>query len=358
MRSISIRKRVRDIANIFALFWMGTSGALLARGQTPHQWTEAENYGFKGPVRTIETTSATLDSATKADPFFTQPVGPAWMEFDSHGSLLAEGQDLSKRKEVPRNIHVYDGQGRLVTKGVWAGDGVTLYRQEYKYGPFGPLEVRWYAGKTFTGRTVVEYDANGNFIRDASYDAEGKLQHESLQREDPRTNAVEEEGLDADGTSQVHVVDQSDPKAGIYEHQSLDPQGHVVGILRMHDGDFLSWWQSPDFQCAAGQGEVGIFNGNDEKRRFQIYFTLRCPRTLEITKLHHAGKQGSIENDLEERYLEDGTVLARVQYEYERDAHENWTRRVVAVWNAKEDKMIAVREDRRTISYFEGSKAE
>jgi ABC-type sulfate transport system substrate-binding protein len=84
----------------------------------------------------------------------------------------------------------------------------------------------------------------------------------------------------------------------------------------------------------------------------QTYYTLRCPRTLEITTLHHAGKEGNIENDYEERRREDGTRLARVEYEYVRDAYDNWTKRVIRVWDAKTNKMIAVEEDQRIISYF------
>jgi hypothetical protein len=73
---------------------------------------------------------------------------------------------------------------------------------------------------------------------------------------------------------------------------------------------------------------------------------------LEITKPHHPVKEGSIENDLEERYLEHGTVLERVECEYLRDDHENWTKLVVLVWDAKTDKMIPVREEQRTIAYY------
>ena len=190
-------------------------------------------------------------------------------------------------------------------------------------------------------------------MRDASYDSEGHLTHESLQRQDERTNTVEQEGRDEDGSTTVHVADRYDDKSGILEHQSFDAKGRVIGILRMNDGQLLSWWKNPGFQCAEGQNDVGVFNWNDEKRRFQIYFNMRCSGALEITRLHHAGKDGSLENDLEERTLEDGTVLEREEYEYVRDAHENWLKRVVLQWDPKQNIMIPIREDQRTISYYE-----
>jgi hypothetical protein len=357
MRLAKLRGRHSNLAKLLALFCIGLTSGHSMHAQALRQWTELENLALRGPVHTVETTSRVLNPAPESGLFFPDSAGTVWMEFDSHGSLLAQGQDVSNKDQVPRNLYVYDEQGRMVVKRVWAGDRVTMIRQEYKYGPFGPVEALWYSGKTLTGRTTVEYDANGNFTRDASFDPEGKLLHESLHKEDPRMNSVEDEGIDEKGTIEVHFFDRLDPKTGIHEHQSLDPKGHVVGILRLHDGEFYSWWEIPDFQCDAGQREVGIFNWNEEERRFQIYFNLRCPRTLEITKLHHAGEAGSLENDHEERYLEDGTQLARVEYEYERDTHENRTKRVVLVWDAKEDKMIPVQEDQRTISYFDDKKA-
>lgn len=330
----------------------------LADGQAQHQWTEAENYGLRGPVHVLITTSKAVNAVPGTDQGLAAPVGMGWMEFDRHGSLLASGQDASKSGSALRNVYEYDEQGRMTVKGNWAADGETLIRQEYTYGPFGPVEVRWYSGKKFTGRTVVEYDKNGSFLRDASYDPDGHLTHESLKRQGEHTNTVEQKGRTADGTTTVHLLDRVDDKSAILEHQSLDEKGRIIGILRMHDGEFLSWWMNPDFQCALGQNEEGIFNWNDEKRRLQIYFNLRCPGTLEITRLHHAGKDGSLENDLEERTLEDGTVLERVEYEYARDAHENWTKRVVLQWDRKKNIMIAVREDQRTISYYEKSKGQ
>jgi hypothetical protein len=58
-----------------------------------------------------------------------------------------------------------------------AADGVTLIRQVYKHGPFGPTEVLWYAGDRFASRTELEYDNQGNSLGDKSYDSEGPLQH-------------------------------------------------------------------------------------------------------------------------------------------------------------------------------------
>jgi hypothetical protein len=316
-----------------------------------------ENCGLRGPVHTVETTSQELNPDPRKERRLPSGAGVAtgWMEFDDHGSLLASGTDASRHEKALHNFYRYDAQGRMLERANWAADGMTLIRQVYRYGPFGPVEVQWLNGEKLTGRTTVEYDEHGNFVRNASYDTEGRLGHESVQKVDQKTGTVEEEGLDAEGTSQVHVVDRLDEKSEIYEHQALDEKGRVTSILRLYNGEFLSWWLSPDFQCAPGQMEAGIFNWNDEERRFQIYFTLRCPGTLEITKLHHDGKEGSLENDLEERYLADGKGLERVECQYSRDDHQNWTKRVVLVWDAKADKMIAVGEEQRTITYYKNS---
>jgi hypothetical protein len=352
MVSYNPGRRIRSF--LFALVCIAFTCASLAhaQAQTQHQWTEAENLAFRGPVHSVVATSTELRSISGAEPLPVSNAESRWMEFDSHGSLLAQGQNISKSDEVPRNVFTYDETGRLLSRGDWLPDGVTLMRQVYRYGPFGPVEVKWYSGETLNGRTIVEYDEHGNFIRDASYDADGKLGHQSLRQINEKTNTDEEEGVDADGSVTVHVLDSLDPETGILEHHSFDARGRTTGILRLQNGEFLSWWMNPDFVCEPGQSEQGVFNWNEESRRFQIYFTLKCSGILEITKLHHAGKEGSLENDWEERYLEDGTRLARVENTYERDAHGNWTKLVVSEWDSKKDQMTAVREIRRTSSYF------
>lgn len=329
-----------------------------ARAQSQKQFRGSENFGLRGEVRLVVGTSKTLNPDPRPEPslWFPGSGDTGWYEFDSHGSFLAQGRDYSKNSETPRNLYVYDDQGRIQEMGNWAADGETLIRQVYKYGPYGPVEVRWYAGKDFTGRTTVEYDEHGNFAGDKSYDSEGRLGHESIEKQDARTGTSETEGVDLGGQSQIHVTDRVDDKTGILEHNTLDEKGHVVNSLRVHEGKLVSWWLSPDFECPEGQRELGIFNWNESALRLQTYYTLRCPRTLEVTTLHHAGKEGNIENDYEERRLEDGTLLARVEYEYVRDAHDNWTKREVWVWDAKTNKMIAVEEDQRIISYFDARK--
>ena len=349
-----LKRLFRIVPLVFALLCVGPA----AWGQAPKQWRESGNFGLRGAVHTVWEQSKALNP----DPRTGQPRGGSdrtnWMEFDDHGSLLLQTTDAATAKDAPKIHSEYDAQGQIVVKVAWAADGVTPIRQEYTYGPYGAVETRWYAGKTFTGRTTVEYDKAGNFVRDNSYDAEGRLQHQSVINRDGRTGTVEEQGLDADGHSIIHVADRFDEKSGIYEHQNLDAKGQVMNILRLHNGEFVSWWLSPDFHCAEGQTDEGIFNWNEAERRFQIYFTLKCPRTLEITLLHHSGKEGNIENDDEERYLEDGTRLERTEYQYVRDAHKNWTKRVALVWDTKIDKMVPVQEDHRAISYYGEEKAE
>jgi hypothetical protein len=261
-----------------------------APAQSQKQFRGSENFGLRGKVRVIVGTSQTLNPDPRAEPslWFAGSGDTGWYEFDSRGSLLAQGRDYSKSPETPRNLYVYDDQRRILEMGNWAADGETLIRKVYKYGPYGPVEVSWYAGKDFTGRTTVEYNEHGNFTGDKSYDRDGRLLHESIEKQDARTGTIETEGVDAGGQRQIHVADRVDDKTGI----------------------------------------------------------------LEITTLHYAGKEGNIENDYEERRREDGTLLARVEYEYVRDAYDNWTKRVIRVWDAKTNKMIAVEEDQRIISYF------
>lgn len=345
--------QVTILAIALTLAWVFC--APIARGQAQPEriWRESENYGLRDFVHIVITTSKGLNQEPGPSPGLEDSVGSGWLEFDRHGSLLSSSVNPEKGESLPKNVYEYDGQGRITMKGVWADDGVSVNRQEYKYGPFGVVEARFYMGGKLTSRTTVDYDGEGNLVHDAAYDAEGNLMNQSLKKHDKRLNSEEEEGVDGQGVSFVHVGDRYDEKTGILEHQTMDENGHVVGILQLRDSEFLSWWRSPDFVCPPGQIEIGIFNWNDEAKRFQIYFNMRCPNTLEITRLHHAGKTGNIENDLEERTLEDGTVIERIEYQYLRDAHDNWTKRVVLRWDLKQKLMVPLREDQRTISYWD-----
>jgi len=320
--------------------------------QSQQQTRGSENFGLRGPVRTVVQASKELNPDPRTERRLSAYDTSGWLEFDSHGSFLAQGNDLSKMSEAPRNVYVYDSQGRFLEMGMWAADGSTLIRQVYKYGPFGPVEASWYAGEQLTGRTAIEYDEHGNFTGDKSYDSEGRLTHESMEKYDSRNAVLEMEGIDAEGHPEVHVTDSANEESAILEHNSLDEKGRIVSTLRLYKGQLVSWWLTPDFQCPPGQTELGIFNWNEPELRFQTYFTLRCPRTLEITMLHHAGKTGNLENDYEERRTEGGTLLERLEFEYVRDAHENWTERVMKVWDAKNNDMVAVKEDFRNITYY------
>jgi hypothetical protein len=345
--------RAAIFAMALPLAWVFCARISWGQAQPERIWRESENYGFRDFIHIVITTSKALHQVPGPEPGLTAGVGDGWLEFDRHGSLLSSSVDPEKGESLPKNVYEYDGQGRITMKAVWADDGVSVNRQEYKYGPFGVVEARYYVGGKLTSRTSVDYDSQGNFVHDAAYDAEGNLLNQSFKKQDKRLNSEEEEGVDGEGVSFVHVADRYDEKTGIVEHQSMDEKGHVVGILRLRDSEFLSWWRSRDFVCPPEQMEIGIFNWNDEAKRFQIYFNMRCPNTLEITRLHHAGKTGNIENDVEERTLEDGTVIDRVEYDYVRDAHDNWTKRVVLKWDARQGSMIPIREDQRTITYYD-----
>lgn len=345
------------IASLLITALLGALTAASLHAQPPQQTRGSENFGLRGPVHLVVETSKELNPDPRKDRHLSSNDTTGWLEFDEHGSFLAQGQDPAELSEVPRNLYVYDAQGRFVEMGSWSWDHSTLIRQVYKYGPFGPAEVSWYSGDTFTGRTIVEYDQQGNPVGDKSYDAEGRLTHQSIEKYDPQSAVLDTQGLDAEGQSQIHVTDSDNPKSAIVEHNTLDENGRVVSTLRLYKGQLHSWWLSPDFKCAEGQSELGIFNWEEAELRFQTYFTLRCPRTLEITVLHHAGKTGNLENDYEERRSEDGTILERIEFEYTRDAQGNWTERLMKVWDARTTDMIPVKVDFRNIIYYSAEKS-
>jgi hypothetical protein len=345
------RKSARATSVLFTAV-LGILTATSLHAQPQEQTRGSENFGLRGPVHIVVQTSKELNPDPRKEQRLSSNDTAGWLEFDDHGSFLAQGTDLSKMSEVPHRFYVYDAQGRFLEMGSWPWDGSTLIRQVYKYGPFGPAEVSWYAADKFTGHTTIEYDEQGNSIGDKSYDAEGHLTHQSIEKHDAQTGMVETQGIDAEGQSEIHVTDSANDKSAIIEHNTLDENGRIVNTLRLYKGQLVSWWLIPDFKCPEGQTELGIFNWNESELRFQTYFTLRCPRTLEITMLHHAGETGDLENDYEERRTEDGALLERIEFEYVRDTHDNWTERLMKVWDAKSNDMIRVKKDFRDIAYF------
>ena len=75
--------------------------------------------------------------------------------------------------------------------------------------------------------------------------------------------------------------------------------------------------------------------------------------SLLTTIEHHPGRYGNVDNDEVELSNSLGQLMEKIVYRYVRDSHGNWTERTASILDISNRKLVDVRVDTRTLSYFE-----
>jgi hypothetical protein len=324
-----------------------------ASSAPPPRYSDLQNFGWRGPVKSIRTTTTRVAPDPRLNPklhIFTHH-GP-WVVFDQAGFMVetAAGDSEGNIKSLQRTER--DLQGRVLRTLSFDADGkptvLPEQRTERRMGPHGPLEEKHYSGDRLQHRTEKEYDADGRELENRIYDAEGRLTSHASTRYDAHGRTLEWRVASPEKLH-VHIRNRYNiPRYGdardMGSREWLDADGNVIRSLALDRGRLVSYWQHPECGCEGNMGFV--FTGRTVTYRFQADGSL-------LTEVqYHPGRRGSIEMDAAELKDESGQILEKVAMRYERDSHGNWVARSVLVMDARTAEMVEIQRDVRVITYY------
>lgn len=320
---------------------------VLCRGQEVHQWTERENLGFKGPVRSVRTTVARLNS----DPRLQTPHKlfvqghPDWAVFDTAGRRIEMVSATSGDSILAISKCSFEADGSRVCNDGTGQQHET--REQRTTLPDGSREVIYFQDSKVVNREVTRFDEKGRWLGSRSYGANGKLNSEefTLPNGDNEWKIYDDSGV---VVSDVRTHNSDDEK--MLERWFYDSDGQVVWHIALSgDGDLLSYWYNIGFKPKLSSSDsLGIIKpGLCVDYKFDDKGLGRLERTVQ----HTQGKR-YLEPDSEEHYNLDGVMDEKAEMKYTRDEHGNWTSRSVSIWDSTSNIMVEVERDTRTIEYY------
>jgi hypothetical protein len=320
---------------------------VLSRGQEAHQWTERENLGFKGPVRSVRTTVARPNT----DPRFHTPhklfiEGHSdWVVFDPAGRRIEFVSGSSGENIVVVSKCTFEADGSRICND---SRGQQQESRELRtILPDGSREVTHFRDSKVDAREVTQFDEKGKSVRFRVYSSNGKLSSEELRlpNGDDEWKIYDDSGVVVSDERTRDSDDQNRIDRWFY-----DSEGRLIWNLAISsDGDLLSYSYNIGFKPKLSSSDsLGICR---PRLCVDYKFDEEGSGLLEKYVQHTQGK-GNLEPDSEEHYNLDGILDERAEIKYTRDEHGNWTSRSVFVWDSGSNLMVEIERDSRTIEYY------
>lgn len=311
--------------------------------------TDAQKVDLAGPVRSVST------ETTRTDVVWSQPGGPAliipvWCqecEFDPSGKRTKFGQMFDGRFQGEIVHLLLDGQGHLTERIAEDGSTGGVVRREI-VGPFGNTEEFRYQNGQLQSHVVFAYDEYGHRINWLTLDGVGNQQGRTVVNTDKEGNYTEQWDWGKEGELLLHVRQTSDPKSRVEEFTSFDASGGIKLTWTVRNGKLSSYWQLPGSPSQYGDG-FSEDMGNDTFANYQCHSDGSCERA-QVRYVYLDAKRRNPQSV--EWRDESGQLLYGAYYEYEIDAHRNWTHRVIRVWSQSLGERKLYETDSRTISYW------
>jgi hypothetical protein len=319
----------------------------LCLGQAAQQWTERENLGFKGAVRSVLTTVVRPNSDPRPNTRHKLFVegGPDWAVFDTQGRRVEFPSALSRDRFEVISKCAFKVDGTKVCNDSTGRHQESRERRATL--PDESREVTYYQGSKVLNREVTQFDEKGKAVAFKGYRSDGKLSSEDLKL----PNGNDEWKLYDDNGHPVLDWETrvSDDEARL-DRWSYDSERRLVWHLAINsDGELLSHWYDVGYKPKQSASDsLGICR---PRLCVSYKFDDEGSGRMEKTVQHTPGN-GNLEPDREEHYNFDGVLDERVEINYIRDDHGNWTSRSVFVWDAAENRLVEIERDTRTIEYY------
>lgn len=330
-------------AIVLLVLFMAT---ILSRGQEAHRWTERENLGLKGPVRSVLTTVA----RPNADPRPKKPHKlfveghPDWARFDKEGRRIefASGSNGDNILVISKCTFGADGSKDCINSTGREQES----REQRTMLPDGSRELTYFEASKVVTREVTQFDESGKSVAFRVFHNNGKLSSEELKlpNGDDEWKIYDDSGIVVSDVRTRHSDDQNRIDRWFY-----DLDGHLVWNLAIsRDGDLLSYWYDIGFKPKISSSDsLGICRpGLCVDYKFDDEGSGRLEKVVQ-----HTEGEGNLEPDSEEHFNLDGIVDERAEIKYARDEHGSWTSRSVFVWDPDLNLMVEIERDTRTIEY-------
>jgi hypothetical protein len=347
VRPLSARATKYDVLLRVFLVLIFFMSATPSSGQRARQWTERENLGLKGPVRSVATTVTKInpDPRPKTRRKLHVEGRPDWEVFDLAGRQIEYASASTPEGVIAITRCTYRGDGSRVCKG---SDGKQQESREQRtIFPDGSQETTYFLGSKVLSRQVTQFDEKGRAVAVRAYRSDGKLNSVELKL----PNGDDESKIyDDSGTvvfdERTHTTDDQNR----FDRWFYDSEGHLVWNLALsRDGELLSYWYKIGFKSKLSSSDsLGVC-----RPRLCVDYKFDEDGSGRLEKVvQHTEGEGNLEPDSEEHYNFDGILDERVEIKYVRDEHGNWTSRSVSVWDPDSNIMVEVEQDTRAIKYY------
>jgi len=349
----------RAIFIVFVL--LGTSVGQQPQTNTPNdnpqaKWTDRTNLGYHGPLHCALITTKKLAADPRDARYAKANIDPgtSWMCFDTTGWMIENGYEENGHPAGVIKI-------RRGAEGEWLGsteqrEGITVeHKQEKKTERVGDVET---TDNYLDGRLILRgktwYDSQNRPIREESYSfPSGDTNHDKASVNVTTisydgTATTTDQQLFNGKTFQRHERCIVDETSGRQDAMLFDASGRLIQEMRLGKDGVEYAWHDPDLKTSDPLASGGW---NEEFKR--TVYTSFSPEGEVLKEVqHHPGRYGNVEPDDAEITDSRGVIVERVEFKYERDAHDNWVNRTVLIRDPKTGSTIEVARNHRELSYY------
>jgi hypothetical protein len=311
----------------------------VAQQATPHRkMTTAEILGFHGPIYIQKWSTQMLEKDPRSKPKLRiLMLVRQWVKFSATGELIEEGEIDNNGQFVVKVERAHDPNGEETATEITEGDQKIRFRTERTVAEDGSRETKTYKNGELESRAVGTSDTTTVF------DAKGEVISRSISKRDKLVQDSQLWGKE--GKFVIHTLRRMDDQGNTIQSDRFDQAGKLVSTMSFSKGELTSFWQDPLCDCTnvAGfnhPGDVTIFYQSEKDGRLYKHVQ------------NHKGRRTNRENDAEELYDQNGQLLERLVYSYERDAHRNWTTRTTSAFDMTTGNMVPIQRDTRELTYY------
>ena len=315
----------------------------VAQQSTPHRrMTTAEIFGFHGPIYTQKRSTQMLEKAPRSEPsLHILTLAREWVKFSPVGEVAEEG-DFNSEGQLVNKVNRTYGQNGETSEAV-NGDKTTHYRSERAASENGSAQTETYVDDVLQARITETSDARMGTREVVAANASGEIFSRTLSTEDKLVQDLRMWGRG--GKLVIHSLRRLDEQGRTTQSDRFDGSGKLVSTMSFSKGELTSFWQAPLCDCT----NVAAFRRPEGVSVF--YKTEKDGRLCKDVQ-HHKGRPTNHEIDDEELYNQDGQLLERLAYSYERDTHGNWTTRTISALDMTTGNMVPIQRDTRELTYY------
>jgi len=300
--------------------------------------TDAQQWGFKGPIRSVKGYSQVLNPDPRsAKPSAGTADTTSWQLFSVSGYELERGDLDDQRNPVNVRRFEADPARNMVITTVGGKKSAEADR-----GPFGATEERVFEGDRVRFRTTITYDDLGEEIEVRSFD-DGLLDLVTKHRYG--TNDDEYWVWGRDDQFLEHRLSRYDEDGDLVEQTDYNARDEAVITFRLHKADLIYLWRNPACRCGSS-----VRVEFPEKATITSY-TVDHDGHFE-KKIEHYKTGSTFDVSDLEIYDMKGDLIERVTFDYQDDGHGNWITCVTSVRDLSTGAMVPVAKDVRTLTYY------